>query len=56
MLRVTERAKGAEGIGKSAIPNRNSTPPTLAELGITKTGGAGGTFSSGKFAGWKTQP
>ena len=36
MLKVTPRNTGAKGIGKSAVPNRNSTPPTLGDLGVSR--------------------
>lgn len=36
MLSQTERAKGAMGIGTSAVTSSDRTPPTLAELGLTK--------------------
>jgi hypothetical protein len=39
LLRVAPKAKGAEGIGKSAsaVPERYRTqPPTLANLGLSK--------------------
>lgn len=36
MLRRTELQHGARGIGKSGVPASNSTPPSLAELGLTK--------------------
>ena len=36
MLKATERATGAKGIGTSAVPKGNHTPPTLADLHIDK--------------------
>jgi len=37
LLIATPKHSGAKGIGKSAVPDRNHTPPpTLAELGIDK--------------------
>lgn len=36
MLAASERATGAKGIGTSAVTTGNHTPPTLAQLGITK--------------------
>ena len=41
MLTHTERAKGAQGIGKAIVrsPDATALTPTLAELGISKRGG-----------------
>lgn len=36
MLKGTERHRGAEGIGTRVVPHDDRTPPTLAELGLTK--------------------
>jgi hypothetical protein len=35
LLSTMEKNKGAQGIGKSAIPASERTPPTLAEIGLT---------------------
>lgn len=35
MLAQTEKATGAKGIGKSAMPEGHSTPATLSEIGVT---------------------
>ncbi len=36
LLAQTEKNTGARGIGKSALPASESTPPTLAEMGLTR--------------------
>jgi N6-adenosine-specific RNA methylase IME4 len=36
MLKGMEKNTGARGIGISAVPKENHTPPTLAELGVDK--------------------
>lgn len=36
LLQTTPRATGARGIGTSAVPHGNGTPPTLEELGLTR--------------------
>jgi len=48
MLKVTERHEGGRPLKTSTKVEPVS--PTLSELGITKTGGAGGTFSVGQLA------
>lgn len=35
LLAVTEKNRGAQGIGTSALPASERTPPTLAEMGLT---------------------
>lgn len=36
MLKESPKNQGAKGIGTSAVPKENHTPPTLAEAGISK--------------------
>ncbi len=36
LFKSMEKNVGAKGIGTSAVPKENHTPPTLAELGVDK--------------------
>lgn len=36
LLATTEKNRGAQGIGKSAVERSDSTPPTLSEMGLTR--------------------